>query len=254
MSIRRLSPRGIHQGTLILVNRKFGYVPQEPEALEAVPDETSPVLLERRAAVLLNSLMARISGWEEIMPVSGWRSQREQQEIWADTLRTRGMAFTGNYVAVPGHSEHQTGLAIDLGLRQEPVDPICPAFPYDGICRSFRTRAAEYGFVCRYPAGKEHITGIAHEPWHFRYVGAPHARIMTKNGWTLEEYITSLRRCPRGKRAMSIRIGGQTAFVSYVKAVPGTDTEVEVDTAYPCQISGNNVDGFIVTEWRRQHA
>lgn len=65
-----------------------------------------------------------------------------------------------------------------------------PAFPYEGVCQMFRERAAEFGFVERYPAGKEPITGIAHEPWHFRYVSPPHARAMVRRGLVLEEYLT----------------------------------------------------------------
>ena len=79
-------------------------------------------------------------------------------------------------------SEHQTGLAIDLGLASEEIDVIRPNFPYSGVCAAFRKQAADYGFILRYPAGKEAVTGIAYEPWHFRYVGVPHARFMLNRG------------------------------------------------------------------------
>ena len=82
-----------------------------------------------------------------------------------------GEEFTNQFVARPGHSEHQTGLAIDLGLKQPDIDFLRPYFPYKGICQTFRELSTDYGFIERYPAGKEAITGIAHEPWHFRYVG-----------------------------------------------------------------------------------
>ena len=61
--------------------------------------------------------------------------------------------------------------------------------PYEGICQRFRELAPLYGFIERYPANKEAVTGIAHEPWHFRYVGRPHAQRMTDLGLTLEEYL-----------------------------------------------------------------
>ena len=89
-----------------------------------------------------------------------------------------GLAFTHKYVAYPGCSEHQTGLAIDLGKAAGHIDFIRPAFPYDGTCGAFRRAAAAYGFIERYQKGKESLTGIAREPWHFRYVGLPHAAIM----------------------------------------------------------------------------
>ena len=132
----------------------------------------------------------RAGGGEgQIVPVSGWRSREEQQRIWDDTLAKEGEAFTRQYVACPGCSEHQTGLAIDLGLAAPHIDFIRPDFPDTGVCRAFREQAGKYGFILRYPAGKEHITGIAHEPWHFRYVGTPHSAIMTRLGLTLEEYL-----------------------------------------------------------------
>ena len=85
-------------------------------------------------------------------------------------MRESGRKFTETYVAVPGHSEHETGLAIDLGLKQDVIDFIRPEFPYEGICQRFRQLAPKYGFIERYPKGKEEVTGIGQEPWHFRYV------------------------------------------------------------------------------------
>ena len=162
--------------------------------------EGSPVLLARRAATLLGALMAEIQGWEGIVPVSGWRSQNEQKRIYFDSLRENGEAFTRAFVARPGHSEHQTGLAIDLwaqaggrGLSSARTSPA------RGVCQRFLERAADYGFVLRYPAGKEAVTGIAHEPWHFRFVGAPHAGFLAREGLVLEEYIDLLREHPVGR-------------------------------------------------------
>ena len=183
----------------ILVNRHHGLKADcDPE--ELVPVGKSDVLLRRCAATALEELMAQIDGWKHIVPVSGWRSFQQQTEIWNDTINTRGEDFTRKFVAFPGHSEHQTGLAIDLGWKQEKkeIDFICPDFPYTGICGQFRRRAASFGFVERYPAGKEAVTGISHEPWHFRYVGLPHSLAMVSLGLTLEEYIQLLEAGPQG--------------------------------------------------------
>lgn len=177
---------------LILVNQSHALTEDIPDPLVPVHPRTPSILMCRCAAVMLSRLMEKIHGWEEIVPVSGWRSRDEQQAIWDSSLRENGLTFTQKYVALPGHSEHQTGLAIDLGLRQEQIDFICPEFPDSGICRLFREMAPDYGFILRYPPGKEHITGISHEPWHFRYVGRPHARIMEQKGLTLEEYTLNL--------------------------------------------------------------
>lgn len=94
--------------------------------------------MERRAARLLAACVQAVRGAGAIVPVSGWRSQAEQQQIWDDTLRTEGDAFTRQYVALPGCSEHQTGLAMDLGRAADHIDFIRPDFPDDGVCGVFR--------------------------------------------------------------------------------------------------------------------
>ncbi len=147
------------------------------------------ILMERRAAAALRALLARLDAFDKIIPVSGFRSQAEQQAIWDETMSSHGPDYTKSYVAIPGCSEHQTGLAIDLAANRPDIDFICPDLPYDGVYGEFRRLAPEYGFILRYPRGKEHITQISEEPWHFRYIGTPHAQIITENGLVLEEYM-----------------------------------------------------------------
>lgn len=177
---------------LLLVNAAHPMPEGVEPDLTAVDERWPQVLLEREAARLLAACIRVVGGEGQIVPVSGWRSREEQQRIWDDTLAKEGEAFTRQYVARPGCSEHQTGLAIDLGLAAPHIDFIRPNFPDTGVCRAFKEQAGKFGFILRYPAGKEHITGIAHEPWHFRYVGTPHGAIMTKLGLTLEEYLELL--------------------------------------------------------------
>lgn len=248
-----LQKQNIYTGNLILVNGEYGYKEGESDLLMPVLNEVSHILLKYRAVVLLSSLMEEIRGWENIVPVSGWRSGKEQQEIWNSSMEENGKEFTRKYVAFPGHSEHQTGLAIDLGLKKEVVDFIRPDFPYTGICQAFRERAAEYGFIERYPSGKEAITGIGHEPWHFRYVGMPHAAIMREKNMTLEEYISFVKRFPYGKMHYCYNGGNREILVSYLKAKDSEETVLEIDEALPYCVSGNNVDGFIITQWRMRN-
>lgn len=246
MRPRILPPEGVHQGDLILVNPHHPYHPA-PQA-DLVPVAGSGVLLERRAAQALEGLMAAIGdGWRAIVPVSGWRAQEEQQAIWDGSLQENGLAFTRTYVARPGCSEHQTGLAIDLGLNQGEVDFLRPAFPYDGICQAFRDHMARFGFIQRYPAGKEAVTGIGHEPWHFRYVGRPHALRMAARGFaTLEEYLPWLAGFPWAA-------GGLRDAFGRVGFLPRGAAAVEVPEAGTWTLSGNNVDGFFLTEWGDDH-
>ena len=131
-----LTPEAMFQGDLLLVNPSFPHHPLPHPDLVTVAD--TDILLERRAAQALDSLMAAIGGWKEIVPVSGWRALEEQQAIWEDSLAENGLPFTQTYVAYPGHSEHQTGLAIDLGRRSASIDFIRPDFPYTGLCQTFR--------------------------------------------------------------------------------------------------------------------
>lgn len=176
---------------LILINRQHP-ISGEPDDLVSVSPEHLQIKLRRAAQTALTELLRAIGSGDKIVPVSGYRSQEEQTAIYESSLVENGLSFTEKYVAFPGCSEHQTGLAIDLALNQNVIDFICPNFPYDGICSEFRKKAPKYGFIERYPKGKEQITGIAHEPWHFRYVGCLHAEIMTVQNMTLEEYIETL--------------------------------------------------------------
>lgn len=236
---------GIHNGLLILVNAEHPIQHMErPVLAPAVPG--SDILLDTRAAAMLSGLISRIGAAGEIVPVSGWRSEAEQREIWDGSMSESGEEFTRKYVALPGCSEHQTGLAIDLALRADNIDFIRPEFPYDGVCGRFRALAADYGFVERYQGGKEGVTGIAAEPWHFRYVGRPHARIMCEMGLCLEEYVEYLRAYPYPERLLEVRGEVYEAEVGFAGA---RDTLGLPDAPY--QVSGNNVDGYIYTLWRK---
>lgn len=236
---------GIHSGLLILVNAEHPIQHMErPVLAPAVPG--SDILLDTRAAAMLSGLISRLGAAGEIVPVSGWRSAEEQQAIWDGSMLENGAEFTRKYVALPGCSEHQTGLAIDLALRADSIDFIRPEFPYDGICGRFRALAADYGFVERYQSGKEDITGIAAEPWHFRYVGRPHARIMCDMGLCLEEYVEYLRSYPYPERLLEVRGEIYKAEVGFA----GARDALGLPDA-PYQVSGNNVDGYIYTLWRK---
>lgn len=248
-----LDRQSIYTGNLILVNREYSYAEEKTDSLMPVQNEFPEILMKNRAVVLLSGLMEEIRGFENIVPVSGWRSRKEQQEIWDSSIEENGREFTEKYVAFPGHSEHQTGLAIDLGLKKEAIDFICPEFPYTGICQTFRHKASEYGFIERYPFGKESITGIGHEPWHFRYVGIPHAAVMAEMKLTLEEYISFIKQFPYGQMYYCYRSGNREMMVSYLKAEREGNTLLKIDEGLPYSVSGNNIDGFIITQWREEN-
>lgn len=110
--------------------------------------------------------------------------------VTSDYRTAEEQAETGNEVeegiaAAPGESEHETGLALDVCAKGYGG----MSFLQSPAGRETNDVAWEYGFIIRYPDGKKEITGFDYEPWHLRYVGAPHAEIIAKSGLTLEEYI-----------------------------------------------------------------
>jgi D-alanyl-D-alanine dipeptidase/carboxypeptidase len=249
-----LPERLVYAGSLILVNAAHPVrADAEEHVLTPVCTTQNNMLLGRRAIPLFAALMDEIGGWEKIRAVSAFWSRREQAEIYQDSLAEYGRAFTERFVAQPGCSEHETGLAIDLGLGGPTLDFIRPDFPYEGICQTFRAHAPSHGFVERYPAGKEAVTGIAHESWHFRYVSIPHAALMTEKGMCLEEYHAYLKAFPFGRACVPCCAGGRTICVAYLPASKGTDTAFEIGENVPYAVSGNNEDGFVITQWGHEN-
>lgn len=240
----------VHLGDLLLVNRQYPMKNDASELSFAFSDFPK-VGLSQEAARNLRFLLDVICAGDSIVPVSGYRSLKEQQEIYNDSLKNSGEEFTRKYVALPNHSEHQTGLAIDLALNKEDIDFICPDFPDSGVCSRFKECAADYGFILRYAKDKEPITGISHEPWHFRYVGYPHSVIMEEKGFSLEEYIDFLKNYPFDRRFIYAPEFADKVEIYYVPANDEGKTVIAIPDSWVYQISGNNIDGFIVTVWKK---
>ena len=250
MKTLELNTDTIRKGSLILVNSSWPLKAEpRPDHLVSVGSDAFPVLLERQAAKLLEEALADLGSGNRIVPVSGFRTLGEQQKIYDESLRENGSGFTRQYVALPRCSEHQTGFAVDLAENKNHIDFIRPDFPYSGVCQRFRKISAEYGFIERYPAGREQITQIAHEPWHFRYVGYPHSRIIQERGVTLEEYTDYLRQFPYPDKPLRIAYERHKFQICFIPVRPYQATVIEVPDQMVYQISGNNVDGVIVTLW-----
>lgn len=162
---------------ILLVNKTYGlpsdYYPDvDPEA-KAKVDE-----MIRAARDEIN---------REIIAFSGFRSYNYQKKLYNSSVETDGEEHAQRYSAKPGHSEHQTGLAFDLGGQMKYwLEPEF-ADTEEGIWLA--ENAHRFGFILRYPKDKEDITGYAYEPWHFRYVGKDHARRIYEENLTLEEYL-----------------------------------------------------------------
>ncbi len=123
---------------------------------------------------------------------SARRSVAAQQQIWDDFTVKYGKDYVRQYVAVPGYSEHHTGLALDLYLLVDgkTIYENEDLMQYPEIWAAIHAKLADYGFILRYLEGKEDITGYSYEPWHIRYVGSPKiAHEIMDAGITLEEYL-----------------------------------------------------------------
>lgn len=249
MKMIELGKEKIYRGTLLLVNARYPLKSQRIDNLIPVDARYPDILMKREAVNMLRLIFEKIKSKNCIVPVSGYRSAEEQASIYDMSFCENGEEFTSQYVALPNHSEHQTGLAIDLGLNKKDIDFIRPYFPYEGICGEFRKAASDFGFIERYEKGKENITGISHEPWHFRYVGCPHAGIIVENGFSLEEYLERIKDYREECRLIYRNTLGAESEIYYI---PATAEKVRIAIPENCayQISGNNADGFIVTLWR----
>lgn len=117
-----------------------------------------------------------------ILANSAYRSYNDQQDVYDTYLNLYGQEYVNNYVAVPGFSEHQTGLALDVAAKDYNTFKTSPEYTW------MVENAYKYGFILRYPAEKQDITGYKYEAWHFRYVGIEAAKYIQENNITYEEY------------------------------------------------------------------
>jgi len=115
---------------------------------------------------------------------SAYRSYAEQEEIYNDYLSRHGQDYTDKYAARPGHSEHQTGLCIDVTTYGAMGDN----FDQTDEFKWLQENAHKYGYILRYPKDKEYITGYNYESWHYRYVGVEAATIIHDSNITFDEY------------------------------------------------------------------
>lgn len=119
-----------------------------------------------------------------IVNTSAYRSYDTQNAIYNNYKAEHGLVWADSYSARPGHSEHQTGLALDVGSASTTLS----TFEYTKEFTWIKDNAHKYGFILRYPKGKEYITGYSYEPWHYRYVGVDAATFIYENNLTFEEY------------------------------------------------------------------
>ena len=122
---------------------------------------------------------------------STYRTVEQQEEIYKRYRTNFGLEYAKKYVAEPGHSEHHTGIAIDIGIVIDGkyYHTIEELFSIEPVFEVIHKKLPKYGFILRYPKGKEAITGIGYEMWHIRYIDSPElATAITEQGICLEDY------------------------------------------------------------------
>lgn len=229
----------IYKGDLLLVNKDHP-VPPGHEASEAIQlsqhreltegfvilDDTirlTPSLLEKFSAMME---AAKQDGVNRFMISSGYRDEKEQGELYEE--------MGPDYALPAGYSEHNLGLSLDIGSTQGEMEHAAEG-------KWLKNNAWKYGFILRYPEDKTAVTGIRYEPWHFRYVGLPHSAMMYEKRFVLEEYLEFLKE----QRAITTTIEQQIYRIFYYP-VP-QHTTIPLPAAGEYEISGNNMDGVIVT-------
>lgn len=246
----------INIGNLILVNNSLPYeFPTESDVVSVyseknhsykVSDKT--VALNKTVITYLNRMMSdleKAKNIHDIIIVSGYRTIADQEEILNKKIQQLGEAEATKLATRPGYSEHHTGYAIDIGIYKD--NGQSQNYTGSGKYGWINENCGNYGFILRYSGNKAEITGIADEPWHYRYVGIPHANIIKNNGFCLEEYIDYLKKYDYESKHLEFTDADGTLYeIYFVKASNGT-TNIQVPQNSEYSISGNNVDGYIVT-------
>lgn len=154
---------------------------------------------ERIIPEFMSMLQAAKEDGIDLEVCSPYRTLERQEMLFDKKIKrymNRGMSYMDAYklsarvVNVPGTSEHQIGLALDI--YTDSYKTLDEGFEKTAAGKWLRENCSEYGFILRYPKGKEYITGIEYEPWHFRYVGRSAAQEIMERGLTLEEYVEGL--------------------------------------------------------------
>ena len=192
---RNVDPEGWN---MILVN-PWNYLPEDFE-VELQEVENGHKVDKRMAAQLAAMLRdARKEGLEPMI-VSSYRTMEKQDDLHNNRIKRfmeEGLSLdeaiveAGKWVAVPGTSEHQTGLAVDIVAESFPV--LEAEQENTAEQKWLMENCWKYGFIMRYPSDKSEITGIYYEPWHYRYVGGEAAEEIWEKGICLEEYLEMLK-------------------------------------------------------------
>lgn len=147
----------------------------------SLPASYDPGIKQEAADALAEMQSAAEADGLNLFVISGYRSYEKQKAVYEGWVSIDGVEKADTYSARPGHSDHQTGYTFDLNSCED-------SFAYTAEAEWIAEHCAEYGFIIRYPKGKEAYTGYIYEPWHVRWVGKEKAKLIMESGLSLEEY------------------------------------------------------------------
>ena len=243
-----VSNEKVYSGDLVMVNPNhiYHFLPDDIE-LVTLYDHISTeyygvsdlvISLDAEVVEHLNKFMQDFAETQyntDIFIIGGYRSAEEQNQKYS-----YGTTYT-----IGGFSDYHTGRSVDMGVFPQNGSSSGYYSP-TGVYSWIDEHASDYGFVLRYPEGKESITGERTRTQTYRYVGVPHSTYMKQNNLCLEEYIEKLKSYTMNK-PLEISSGTGLYKVYYVMADYDDMTDIGVPKNSEYEISGNNEDGFIVT-------
>lgn len=175
----------------VIINKKHtlpeDYEPGDLVSPNVMKMKDSCTMREEASKALEKMFEAASDEGLKLLLVSGYRSYSYQKGLFDIYTARDGEEAANRYSAKAGQSEHQTGLAVDLGA----ADQACllkECFKDSEEGKWLKENSYLFGFILRYPQEKEEITGYVYEPWHFRYIGLQEAYLVHESGLTLEEY------------------------------------------------------------------
>ena len=197
-SVTEIFPTENPESLLVLVNKKFyldqDYVPQDltvPNVSFSFEGYDPKKQLRQEAALALETLFVdALNNGHKLYAVSGYRSYQRQAAIFESNVNKRGWDKATQISAQAGHSEHQTGLAMDITSAAVNY-ALVQSFAETVEGKWVAANAHLHGFIIRYPKGKENLTGYMYEPWHLRYVGIAEATYIKENNLILEDFLES---------------------------------------------------------------
>lgn len=184
-----VKPTDLSKGNLILVN-KFNYLnndfaPENITPLDLSYSYANNSASKETSEAYKNMAIAAKQDNIHLMANSSYRTYERQEEIYKEFYYTKGISYADKYAARAGYSEHQTGLTIDIFTSGTSTTS---NFEESDAFKWLQENDYKYGFILRYPKGKEYLTGYNYESWHYRYLGVETATKVHNSGLTYDEY------------------------------------------------------------------